>query len=261
MKAYFKWSIYIWQLFWGSGYHQYLLLIAAAYLFLFHRKKRSVRQVLAYTLCVLLIFFFPLTAKVIVFCIGGNVYWRVLWLLPTVPVIALAATEFLRSLHSRTAQAALLLVCCAVIAVSGRDMISDNNYTKASNIQKVPDDVAQICDRITAEAEADGLENYRVVGDEYLASYLRVYDPSVQQAYGRWGRGVVNNSCRHVYHLMKNEEPRNYRRIARFAKKGKCDFLVISVPEEKTQKIERFGYVEIGQVGAYRIYQLENVKK
>ncbi len=260
MKAYFKWSLYIWQLFWGSGYHQYLLLIAAVYLLLFHRKKRSTRQVLVYSACVLLIFFCPLSAKVIVFCIGGNVYWRVLWLLPTVPVIALAATEFLRSRHSKLLQTVLLLVCCGVIAVSGKDMISDGNYTRTANAQKVPDDIAQICDLINARADEDGLEDYRVIGDEYLASYLRVYDPSVQQGYGRWGRGVVNNSCRHVYHLMKKEEPRRYRRIARFAKKGKCDFLVISVPDDKTQKIERFGYVEIGMIGEYRIYQLKETE-
>lgn len=257
MMAYFKWSVYIWQLFWNNGYYQYLLLAAAVYLLIFHRKKRSVRQALAVSAIVLAIFFFPLTAKVIVFCIGGSVYWRVFWLLPIIPVIALAATEFLRARRSKLTQTVLLLACCAAIAVSGKDMFTDGVYVRTANAQKVPDDVAQICDMIKAEAEKDGLESFRVMGDEYLSSYLRVYDPSVKQAYGRWGRNPVNNSCRHVYHLMKKEEPRKYRKIARLSRKGKCTFLVITVPDEKTKYIERYHYVEIGRVGEYRVYQLE----
>lgn len=258
MMAYFKWSIYIWQLFWNKGYYQYLLLAAAVYLLIFHRKKRSTRQVLIYSAFVLFIFFFPLSAKVIVFCIGGSVYWRVFWLLPIIPLIALAATEFLRSRRSKLTQAALLLVCCAAIAVSGRDMFTDGVYVRTGNAQKVPDDVAQICDTIKAEAEKDGLDDFLVMGDEYLSSYLRVYDPSVSQAYGRWGRDPVNNSCRRVYHLMKVEESRRkYRKIAKLSNRGGCDFLVISVPEEKTPLIERFHYVKIGEVGEYGIYQLE----
>lgn len=257
MMAYFKWSVYIWQLFWNNGYYQYLLLAAALYLLIFHRKERSTRQVLVYSAIVLFIFFFPLSAKVIVFCIGGNVYWRVFWLLPIIPVIAFAATKFLRSRRSKLVQTVLLLVCCAAIAISGRDMFTDGVYVRTANAQKVPEDVAQICDTINAEAEKDGLDDFLVMGDEYLSSYLRVYDPSVRQAYGRWGRNPVNNPCRRVYHLMKKEEPRKYRKIARLSKKGGCDFLVISVPEEKTPSIERFHYVQIGEVGEYRIYQLE----
>ena len=257
MMAYFKWSIYIWQLFWDNGYYQYLLLAAALYLLIFHRKERSTRQVLVYSAIVMFIFFFPLSAKVIVFCIGGNVYWRIFWLLPIIPVVSLAATEFLRGRHSKLVQTALLLVCCAAIVVSGRDMFTDGVYVRTANAQKVPDDVAQICDIINDEAEKDGLDEFLVMGDEYLSSYLRVYDPSIQQAYGRWGRNPVNRFCRRAYHLMKREEPRRYRKIAKLSGRGGCDFLVISVPEEKTRKIERFDYVEIGKVGEYRVYQLE----
>ncbi len=256
MKAAIDWSIYIWRLYWNDSCFQYLLPAAVLYLLIFHRKKRSVRQVLAFSALVLFVYLFPPTSKLICFCIGDNVYWRVLWLLPTIPVIALAATELLRGRRSRLARAALLLLCCGVIAISGRDMLSSGSYTRTVNRQKVPDPIAHICNRIQEEAQADGIREICMVSDEYVASYVRVYDPSITQAYGRWGRNAINRAARRVFHLMRQEEP-NYRKIAKYARRAGCNFLVISVPKKKVRKIKRFGYVKIGDVGSYSIFQLE----
>lgn len=259
MKDTWNEIIYIWKLYWNDGYYQYLLLAAAAYLLIFHRKKKSTRQVLSFSACVLFVFLCPLTARVIMFCIGESVYWRVLWLLPTIPVIALAATEFLRGRHSKIVQAVLLLLCCGVIALAGRDMLSAGNYTRTVNRQKVPDDIAHICSIILEEARRDGIaeSDIRMISDEYVASYVRVYDPSITQAYGRWGRNPVNKRCRLAYHYINRITPRRYRKIAKLSSRGGCNFLVLDIPVKKARKVERFGYVKIGQVGSYDVYQLE----
>lgn len=247
-----------WEWYWGNGFYQYLLLAATIYLLIFHRKKRNVRQVLAFSACLLFVFLFPLTAKCIFLCIGRTVYWRVLWLLPAIPVISLAATEFLRSVHSRSrlAQTLLLLFFCGIIALSGKDMLSAGNYTRTNNRMKVPDDIAHVANMIHAEAEKDHLDEVLVAGDNYLISYLRVYDPSIHQAYGRELGEVLNHRCYLVYRQFRPIK-RNYRKIAKLAKAADCNFVVISVPEKKINRFEQRGYVKIGDVGSYSVFQLE----
>lgn len=257
MKAIIEWIISTWQNYWGDGFYQYLILVSAIYLMIFHRKKHSTRQVLAFSFTVLFVFLFPFTAVIIRRCIGASVYWRTLWLLPTIPIIALAATEFLRSKHSKLVQAVLLLVCCGVIALSGKDMISAEYYVKTSNRQKVPDEIARACTLVLEEAVKDGIDEIYMAADDHVASYARVFDASIHQPYGRRRMGALTKKSRRIYTLMHQPEPRKYRRIAWLCKRNKCNFLVISVPENKKSKIERYGYTEIGTAGAYVVFQLE----
>lgn len=257
MKTILEWIGFSWKCYWGGGYYQYLLLAAGFYLLIFHRKKRYVRQTLAFCTCLLFVFLFPLTAKCISFCIGENVYWRVLWLLPTIPVVALAATEFLRSRHSRLVQTILLLCCCGVIALSGKDMLSAGNFTRTNNRMKVPDDIAHIANALQEAAAKDNIPEICVItDDDYPVTYLRVYDPSIKQGYGRRMGGVRNHACYRVYRLLLRPTL-NYRKFAKLSKRGGCNFIVIRVPEKKMKKIERFGYVKIGEVGSYTIFELK----
>ena len=96
MKEIIKQTVVFWENYWGDSLMMWLLLAAALFLLIFRRKKKSTRYLLLYLAAVLIVFFCPVTAKIIQKCIGELVYWRVLWLLPTIPVIAVALTEFLK---------------------------------------------------------------------------------------------------------------------------------------------------------------------
>lgn len=87
MKEMIKKSLGFWNNYWGDSVFPYLLAIALLYLLIFKRKKKTTRYVLGYVFLALFLFFFPYTAKIIQKCIGENVYWRVLWLVPSTPVI------------------------------------------------------------------------------------------------------------------------------------------------------------------------------
>ena len=73
----------------GTGWH-WLLFLAAAVLLFFLREASKKRQILAgYCIGILFLYFFPLTAWIIMkACIGTDTYWRMFWLLPVTPVIA-----------------------------------------------------------------------------------------------------------------------------------------------------------------------------
>ena len=96
MKELINQILNFWSNYWGDSLFLYLLILAAAYLLIFKRKEENVKYVLTYLLIMLFLFFCPLTAAVIQKCIGESVYWRVLWLIPSSPVIALAMTELIR---------------------------------------------------------------------------------------------------------------------------------------------------------------------
>ena len=132
MKEMIKKSLGFWNNYWGSSIFPYLLVIALLYLLIFKHKKKTTRYVLAYVFLMLFLFFFPYTAKIIQKCIGENVYWRVLWLVPSTSVIALALTEFIRGRKSFL-QPVLLVLFAGMIAWGGKEFYTEGYYHKVNN--------------------------------------------------------------------------------------------------------------------------------
>lgn len=255
MKEIMEWTVTIWNKYWGDGYVQYLLLLAVLYLLLRRRKSRIVRQVLPYVFFILFIFICPLTAKIIQACIGADVYWRVLWLLPATPVIALACTEFLHIRKTRLARCATVLLFAFTIVFCGKSLLDSGQYIKVHNYQKVPDEVAHICNMIRADA---GDKMVRLVTDENISPYVRVYDPTFRMPYGRRGKGAITKNTINLYKAVHPEKGRvKYKRIARLAKASKCNYMAIVMNDRFNVKfVEQFGYVQIGNVNNYGIFRL-----
>ena len=145
-----------------------------------------------------------MTAALIQKCIGGLVYWRVIWLFPVVPALALVVTSLLSRIRKKGLQAVLVIACVGILAVSGTSVWSAGNYVKVSNHQKVPEEAAQVGNILLAERSA---EDSLIAADNSIAPYLRVYDPSFQLAFGRDGRGARSRNARHLYTRMSAEEP------------------------------------------------------
>ena len=254
MKEMIKKSLGFWNNYWGSSIFPYLLVIALLYLLIFKHKKKTTRYVLAYVFLMLFLFFFPYTAKIIQKCIGENVYWRVLWLVPSTSVIALALTEFIRGRKSFL-QPVLLVLFAGMLAWGGKEFYTEGYYHKVNNYQQVPDVVAGICE--LAKQDADG-KKFLLVADEYVSSYIRVYDPSVYLPFGRRGSGGAVGARRQLYFEI-NEPAFNYANIAKYAEWVKCNYLVVKIPnEQQKEELEACHYQELGVVGEYSVYRLGN---
>lgn len=251
-----QWILSVWNAYWDEGFYQYLLLVSAVFLFLFYRKKESCRQALISLAAVLFLFFFPPAAYVIRACIGSTVYWRVLWLLPLIPAVSLAAAELVSGRKSKAVQLLLMLAIAAAVGLSGRDMLRSGNFVRLSNHQKVPDEAAYICNMISEAAASDGISEIRIASDDYLNSYIRVYDSSILMPFGRWGKGALDQASERLYQEMTSDWP-NYRRLARLAKKKECNFLALPQREkDPDQALAKYGYEPIGTAGSYTVYQL-----
>lgn len=253
MKELINQILNLWSNYWGDSLFSYLLILAAAYLLVFKRKEENVKYVLTYLLIMLFLFFCPLTAAVIQKCIGESVYWRVLWLIPSSPVIALAMTELIKD-HQKNMQMLLVVLCIGIVAVSGKEVYLAGNYTRVHNYQQVPDEVAGICELIQADAQG---EKFTFASDDDISSYVRVYDPSIYNLIGRNARSTQGRS-RKLYYEINSPEP-DYRIIATGGKKQKCNYLALRITaDEQKEVLAEAGYQEIGSIGRYTIFRLGN---
>lgn len=217
------------------------------------RQSDEIGVLAAYTAAVLFLFFFPISAMIIKKCVGADVYWRVLWILPVIPVIAYGGTCFVQLTRRKTVQA-VFLVALLVGIVFGGTSVYEGNYVRTHNYQQVPDEVAHVCNLINAHrGEGEAL----LVTDNNLSPYIRVYDPSISMIYGRLGRGAQTKEDKEIYKKI-NVEQADYSEIAQSVKERGCNYLVICVyNEEQEQEIEAEGYVLLDYVNQYGVFGLE----
>lgn len=245
-----------WKSYWGEGFYPYLLLVAFLYLLIFFRKKEQIRQILVYVVIMLAVFFCPVTAWIIQKCIGSSVYWRVLWLLPMVPLIACGGAMAVKQLGKNKIFRLVLIVAAAVVvALSGKSIMQAGHYEKVTNYQKVPEVVAQICAIINNDKDAD--EVVCLGTEDELAAYVRVYDPSIMMPYGRRGKDKVNHVAKGLYLQLSSETP-VIRKVLRYAKLLDCNYLTFRIPnEKKVAYMEKRGFHLIGQVEGFGIFRYD----
>lgn len=216
-------------------------------------KSDRIGALAAYTATVLFLFFFPISAMIIKKCVGADVYWRVLWILPVIPVIAYGGTCFVQLARKKAVQVVFLVVVLAGIMFSGTS-VYEGNYIRTHNHQQVPDEVAHVCNLINAHR---GAGEALLVTDNNLSPYIRVYDPSISMIYGRLGRGAQTKEDKEIYKKI-NVEQAEYSEIAQSVKERGCNYLVICVyNEEQEREIEAEGYVLLDYVNQYGVFGLE----
>ena len=242
-----------WKSYWGNGL--FLLLFAGCCLFLLVKENRGrkIRLLLGYCLVSILIFFFPLGAKLIHKVIGESVYWRLLWLLPVVPVTAYALVKMTFLAGKKWLRTGLVLLFSAAIALTGKNAFSSDQYAYSDNLQQVPGQVQMICNLIRSRC---GEKDVLVAANDYLAAYIRIYDPTITMPYGRVRHGTKIKEAVWVYKMLEAWPETDYKILARKALALGVDYIVTKEPTPKgVERLNAKGYVETGQVMEYRIYE------
>ena len=237
----------------GSGRHY--LLFAAALLFLILKRddKVKLKLLVGYTLLFAAVYICPLTARIsLKYCIGGFVYWRMFWILPTSVILAYVAVSVCTAGKKKTIQAVCASLLMALIIVTGKNPYVGGQaiYQKSVNMQKLPADACQISNLI-ADTRAEG-ETALAVMPEDLVGYVRQYDASIRLLYGR--RSKSEKPVRKIRRQMRKEQPKIKKLIRRIRQQG-VNYLVFLADEQQDAKIQRNGFEKIGKVGGYSVYK------
>ncbi|MBO5303762.1 MAG: MBL fold metallo-hydrolase [Lachnospiraceae bacterium] len=253
----------------GTGMHMALFFACIIYLVGFSMQKKKTEESAAeadkrflfigYTLLFFIICFFPLTAKVIMKLLGngGNVYWRMFWLLPTAIVTAYTAVQILMQMETKVKRYALLALMLVVIAMTGTFVYNDAIFDPKQNNYKLPNDTIQICDIIEADAKANGVESKKLIVPNELLTTIRQYDATILMPYGNEvvkGNKAQNDNSANIYRLM-NTEPKNWEAICWYAGIEGCNYIAYPIDDAVTAALEGLGYAKIGNNEKYNVFR------
>lgn len=232
----------------GTGLIVILYLLALVYLWV-KEKRRYVRILFLYVPVILLILYFnPLFAGLLYHLAEGEIYYRVLWLLPITVTIAFAASEIYSLLPDRR-RILFGLAAAAGIVVSGSYIYNNPYFQKAENLYHVPDSVVHICDAIAVP----GREVQAAFPLE-LVQFVRQYAPTICMPYGREMAVDRWNRWSELPAEMEKESI-DVNRLAPLAKAEGCHYVVL--PEDKliTGDPADYNWEVFGRTDGYVIYR------
>lgn len=236
----------------GAGFYHVLYLIALIWLFRDKRIDRKWRYLFAgYTVLFLILYYFPVTAKIIVALIGGDVYWRMFWILPLPVLIAFIAAWFTEGEYLKEwRRVVCVAVVVVILAVSGKNLYANGGYVSAENSQKLMAETVMVCELLEADRQ-EGVLIRAAVPDEMLTE-VRQYDADIRLPYGRWPHEYPE--CQELMDAMRTQ-PVQPETLAAALRRFECNYLVYASADGLMEALEKEDFAFIGAVGNYQVYK------
>lgn len=177
--------------------------------------------------------------------LGLYAYWRILWVVPVIPVIA----SLVPSISEKTQNNWLKTVVCiagVIFLTFGGTFLYEGNggsFFKAAGATKLPEHVIQIADRLL-----EFKENPRVIAQDPIGVYIRQYDAKIDTLYGRDINGYIYKSSDTARSINEAINNCDYSCISETMLNEGYDYLVMS-ERDTNDSLEL-----IDCVGEYGIY-------
>lgn len=235
----------------GSGMIGALVFVSVFYIF-WGETRKNIRQVLALLPCVVVVLFsFPVFVWLAQRFLGNEIYYRILWLVPSVILIAYAFTRLLLRLHG-IRRFIGFLGTCGILMFCG-DYVYDNAYfTVAENKYHVPDTVVEICDELVVEGR-----EVKAVFPAELVQYVRQYTPYICMPYGREmivERWQTYNEMYEVFELGLPTGITDAELLAKTARKYGVHYIVWDENKKMDGDLKEQKFKFLKQVDGYKIY-------
>ena len=250
---------------------QYPLFFAALVLLpVIYRKKESWIFVV-YTLVALAVIYCPFTAKIIMNAVGSDVYYRMFWVLPILyvmgvfivemfPVSMETAKKLLPKMKDKTVKilaSFFLILIFAGLMYEGGHMVYERGVIGwGHNMEKLPADVIDVCDFINSDYEKDPVGEKRVTAVGTMVQYVRQYDATILQSYGRNTvyKGDHTKGKGRLYRELSSEPDPDYDYIEKMLIKTDSTYLVIAdAGFVKASEMESRGFLSIHDNGTYTV--------
>ena len=234
----------------GKGAILTFFLIALLYLFVTEKEKTIKIVILYCSIFLLVLFFCPLFAYLLIHVLFDNeVYYRLIWLMPIGITIAYAMTRLIINEKVFLRKLIIGVVGAIIIMWNGSFVYSNPTFVKAENAYQIPQVVVEICEVIRSD------EDYvRACMPEELIPTVRQYTSMIRMPYGRENLVGRWNFAHPMYETAKQE----VIDVELFCTQGReynCHFIVVGDNHELKGSFEDYDYSFVTKIGIYSIYK------
>ena len=258
----FKLTLQKYNEFQGGGAQMVVFWLSVLLLFADsrYRKNHQVVGLLRYILLFIVVFFCPISAGIIMkYCIGDLVYWRMLWLLPEVIVIAYIFTQLTINAHG-IRKYFTVIGCVAVVLITGTGFYQIVRPAKGTNAANLPDATIDICEFLIQSREQFGDDEIRVIVPDELISSIRQYNATIKMPYGR---DVLKGDRTHPIRDVLAQSPLQCELLAYTAAQYGCNYFVYPISEDGVveKELEEAGFEYLSQMRGYTVFRMVDESK
>lgn len=230
-----------------------IYLASLVYLAVTDRENR--KKIVGPSVILMLLLFNPVLYDRLYIKTLSYAYWRSLWLIPAVPVIACAVIRLFGHLPARWMKAVAAVDLAVLIVVGGTFVYSGSgrSVVRADNVYKLPQDAVDVSRELLRLSDEP-----HVVMDEGLFCYTRQYSSRIIQMYGRdaWGyMDSMRDDYRAVYDELRRSTP-DYGLVAGTMRDNGFTYLVQNKEKEDQASVENAGFRFVSEVDGYHIWEL-----
>ena len=210
-----------------------------------------------YLVVFVLVFFCPITAKIIMdYCVGRGVYWRMLWVLPVTIFLAYYFTRVVTERKNAISKVLLTIAIVVLLANAGGNVLSSLSYSKILDISKIPGPVGELCAFIQNDADERQDEEIYAVFPNELVFYIRQVNANIHIPYGR---DVIRGHKTHKLYDVMSVYPLDVDKLSAYMEKKDYDYFIYNVYEDPLLEasIYEHGYIKIGEFSNYSVFYLE----
>lgn len=204
--------------------------------------------------------------------LGLYAYWRILWIVPIIPVFATLGSAINERIDNRWFKIVTTLVFASVLALMGSFVYLGEGgcfVIPATNVSKVPQGVADVADYLLSLKEKP-----RIIAESSISTYIRQYTGDIDTLYGRDVSGYIfsaSSDAREVSNELESlveditvsedvslndlYNGRNMSAVADVMLNDGYDYLVLNeVSEKLLDQLDESGFELVQNISGYSIY-------
>lgn len=175
--------------------------------------------------------------------LGLYAYWRILWIVPVIPVVGSLVPMVTEKIQRPWVKSAAVVAGLGTVVLSGTLLYSGpgGRFIVAANAAKLPGEVVEIADRLVELEKLEGQDgqqkSVRVVAQHPLGVYMRQYSGEIDQLYGRDLDGYILGAkadARNVHNALSDGSIGNMASVAQFMIDDDYDYLVYNGSASKS---------------------------
>lgn len=156
--------------------------------------------------------------------LGLYAYWRILWIVPVIPVIAGVIPSITEKIRKSWLKSIVVAIGIGMFVFGGTFLYNGpgGSFVEANNAAKLPDNVVAVADRLL---EFD--KHPRVITQDPVGVYIRQYTGSIDTLYGRDLHGYIHTASKSAQEINQAINTDSFSTISEEMLNEEYDYLVM----------------------------------